>query len=122
MRALDNSPLRSAATEFQSEQPGPKRARAGTGRRAAAGAFKVRLCRYNICLNMRALLLALLCVAPVLGGPITDPPTPSPVQAPGCKSCKNNPDCDEGEICEITTGRRKLRFGNVPDGCCRIAD
>ena len=28
MRALDNSPLRSAATEFQSEQPGPKRARA----------------------------------------------------------------------------------------------
>ena len=71
---------------------------------------------------MRALLLALLCVAPVLGGPITDPPTPSPVQAPGCKSCKNNPDCDEGEICEITTGRRKLRFGNVPDGCCRLVD
>ena len=68
---------------------------------------------------MRALLLALLCVAPVLGVPITDPPTPSPVQAP-CKSCTTNLDCDEGEICE-TTRRRKLRFGTT-DGCCRIVD
>ena len=70
---------------------------------------------------MRALLLALLCVAPVLGVPITDPPTPSPVQAP-CKSCTTNLDCDEGEICEGGAGRRKLRFGNIHDGCCRIAD
>ena len=64
---------------------------------------------------MRALLLALLCVSPVLGVPITEPPTPSPVQAP-CKSCTTNLDCDAGEICE-TTRRRKLRFGTT-DGCC----
>ena len=31
-------------------------------------------------------------------------------------------DCDEGEICEGGSGRRKLRFGNIHDGCCRIAD
>ena len=33
-----------------------------------------------------------------------------------------NLDCDEGEICEGGSGRRKLRFGNIHDGCCRIAD
>ena len=39
-----------------------------------------------------------------------------------CKSCTSNLDCDEGEICEGGSGRRKLRFGNIHDGCCRIAD
>ena len=40
----------------------------------------------------------------------------------GLKSCTTNLDCDEGEICEGGSGRRKLRFGNIHDGCCRIAD
>ena len=29
---------------------------------------------------------------------------------------------NEGKICEGGAGRRKLRFGNIHDGCCRIAD
>ena len=53
-----------------------------------------------------------------------DCPDPSPGEcsplAP--KSCTTNLDCDEGEICEGGSGRRKLRFGNIHDGCCRIAD
>ena len=48
------------------------------------------------------------------------PPVPPPT--PPCKSCTTNLDCDEGEICEGGAGRRKLRFGNIHDGCCRIAD
>ena len=48
------------------------------------------------------------------------PPVPPPT--PPCKSCTTNLDCDEGEICEGGSGRRKLRFGNIHDGCCRIAD
>ena len=48
------------------------------------------------------------------------PPVPPPT--PPCKSCTTDLDCDEGEICEGGAGRRKLRFGNIHDGCCRIAD
>ena len=62
---------------------------------------------------------------------------PTSESAPGRQSCDDDVesttaasspatrrtlDCDEGEICEGGSGRRKLRFGNIHDGCCRIAD
>ena len=44
---------------------------------------------------------------------------PVPGPAPDCKSCATQEDCGAGEICVGGSSRRRLRFGNIQDGCCR---
>ena len=54
----------------------------------------------------------------------TDGPTAEPTPAPTpCRSCTTKEDCDEFEICNVPSARRRrgLRFGRIPEGCCRGA-
>ena len=55
----------------------------------------------------------------------TDAPTAEPTPAPTpCRPCKTAEDCDEFEICNVPSApppRRGLRFGHIPEGCCRGA-